>query len=48
MPRVEREMMVEWLHICTGYSREFWDKCTDKQLEMEYKIHVIEGDQWNE
>lgn len=37
----ERGSMIEWLYTCTGYSKQFWERCTDEQLISEYRDHAI-------
>ncbi|GER73408.1 BH0509 family protein [Weizmannia acidilactici] len=40
MNQSDREMMIEWLWLVTGYSREYWEKCSDEQLAKEYEDHM--------
>ncbi|MGM0878877.1 MAG: hypothetical protein ACQEWV_30480 [Bacillota bacterium] len=43
----DRDMLIEILVIRTGYSKEFFQKLTDEQIEYEYLSQLDEVKTWD-
>lgn len=35
--KLDREFLIEWCHLLTGYSRQMFEKLSDADLNMEYE-----------
>jgi len=42
MSKTDREMFIEWLSIWTGYTKDYWEKQSDKILELNYHKYLNE------
>jgi hypothetical protein len=41
MQKSDRDMMIEWLMVCQGCTRDYWDHMTDELILLNYRENVL-------